>query len=84
MKLEMIPLDKIQPHPDNPRLSLREDVVESLALRMKEHGFLECHALLVRSLNGTYQVSAGHHRLEAAKRAGLKVAPCWIRQPPHA
>lgn len=80
MKIELIPLDKIQSHPDNPRLSLRADVVEFLASRMKECGFPECHALLVRPLDGSYQVAAGHHRLEAAKRAGLKTVPCWVKE----
>lgn len=80
MKLESIPLDKIQPHPDNPRLSLREDIVEALARQIEEHGFADCHALLVRPLNGFYQVAAGHHRLEAAKRAGLEKVPCWVKE----
>ncbi|MCL6559146.1 MAG: ParB/RepB/Spo0J family partition protein, partial [Firmicutes bacterium] len=80
MELKLIPLDRIQPHPDNPRLSLREDVVESLALRMQEGGFPECHALLVRTLGNSYQVVAGHHRLEAAKRAELGAVPCWVRE----
>ena len=80
MKLEPIPIDKIKPHPDNPRLSLREDVVEALARQIEEQGFADCHALLVRPLNGFYQVAAGHHRLEAAKRAGLEKVPCWVKE----
>ena len=80
MEIKLVPVDKIIPHPDNPRLSLREDVVESLASRMRERGFPECHALLARPLNGSFQVTAGHHRLEAAKRAGLDAVPCWVRE----
>jgi len=80
MELKLIPCEKIQPHPDNPRLTLREDVVKSLVSRMREHGFPECHALLVCPLDGFYQVAAGHHRLEAAKRAGLGAVPCWVQE----
>lgn len=80
MELRLIPVVEIQPHPENPRLSLREDVVESLAQRMRESGFPECHALLVHPWNGGYQIASGHHRLEAAKRAGIDVVPCWVKE----
>lgn len=78
--MQYISVDSISYHPDNPRLSFREDVVESLASFMRENGFPEYHAILVRPLDGSYQVISGHHRLEAAKRAGLREVPCWVKE----
>ncbi len=80
MRLERLSVERILPHPDNPRLFLREDVVEALAARMRESGFPECHAVLVRPWNGAYQLAAGHHRVEAARRAGLETVPCWVKE----
>lgn len=76
--LKDIEVENLQPHPDNPRLVLREDVVDSIASQVKDGGFSQMHALIVRPVNGHYEILSGHHRVEAAKRAKLKVVPCWI------
>jgi ParB/RepB/Spo0J family partition protein len=47
---------------------------------MKERGFDEAHAIIVRPLSGGgYQIVSGHRRVQAAKRAGLTTIPCWQR-----
>lgn len=80
-KLKTIPIDKLQPHPDNPRLVMREDVVEGIVAQLKASGvFNEKHALNVRPLNGHYQIISGHTRHESAKRAEVKEVPCWVEE----
>jgi ParB/RepB/Spo0J family partition protein len=79
--LQQIDVNEIDPHPDNPRLFLREDVIEGIKAQLQETGrFDPAHALLVRPVNGRYQIVRGHHRLEAAKRAGLESVSCWVRE----
>jgi DNA modification methylase len=77
--LQRIPIDQLHPHPDNPRLVLREDVVASITAQLEDAGeFADKHALLVRPVNGHYQILSGHTRTEAAKRAQLVEVPCWV------
>jgi ParB/RepB/Spo0J family partition protein len=77
-----IALTALLPHPQNPRLTTRHDVVEQIAAQIKaQGGFDPAHALLVRPLpeGETYQIIAGHHRLLAAQDAELETVPCWVR-----
>jgi ParB/RepB/Spo0J family partition protein len=64
-------------HPRNPRLGLREDIVAGLVAQMRAAGVYDrSHAITVRvKADGRYEILAGHHRVEAAKRAGL--ADVW-------
>lgn len=73
-----IALADLQPHPENPRIEPRLDVVESLAQRMIG-GMDPSHALIVRPLNGAYQIISGHHRALAAGQVALSEVPCWVR-----
>lgn len=75
-----LPLDTLHAHPDNPRLQLREDVIDRLAAEIAVSGFGPEHALLVRPVDGGHQIISGHHRAEAARRAGLETAPAWVKE----
>ncbi|MGI5274742.1 DNA methyltransferase [Nonomuraea sp. CA-218870] len=77
--VQSLPVGKLVNHPDNPRLQLREDVIERLVAEMKASGFGPEHAILVRPHSGEYQIISGHHRAEAAKRAGLAEVPAWVK-----
>lgn len=93
-QLKMIALAELVPHPDNPRLQMREDVVERIAAQIRATGtFAPEHALLVwvtyQAMPGLartapayerYTIVSGHHRTEAAKRAGLAEVPCWVKE----
>lgn len=80
-ELKQIPIEKLQPHPDNPRLVLREDVIEGIVAQLKESSvFSEMHAPIVRPVNGHYQIISGHTRHESAKRAQIKIVPCWVEE----
>lgn len=78
--LQDIPLDQLHPHPDNPRIGLRVDVVERLAAEITANGFGREHAVLARPYSGGWQIVSGHHRAEAAKQAGLVEVPAWVRE----
>lgn len=75
-----LPIGKLMAHPDNPRLQMREDVLERLSAEIERNGFGREHALLVRPKGGAYQIVSGHHRAEAAERLGLDELPCWVRE----
>src|SRR5262245_33407309 len=80
-ELKHIPIDQLKPHPDNPRLVLREEVIDGIVAQLKESGeFSEMHAPIVRPLNGHYQILSGHTRREAALRAELETVPCWVEE----
>ena len=75
---QVIALEKLADHPQNPRISLRDDVVAAIAANL-EGGFDPAHSLIVRPAGDGYQVLSGHHRKAAAIKAGLAEVPCWVR-----
>src|SRR5262249_24378320 len=52
--------------------------IDELAEDVRQHGIL--NPLLVRPVNGSYEILAGHRRYQAAERAGLDTAPVRILQ----
>jgi len=75
-----VPLSQLQPHPDNPRIEPRQEVVDQIA-SMISGEFDSAHALIVRPLgSGQFQIVSGHHRVLAAQKAGLDHVPCWVRE----
>lgn len=76
--IQNISIDKLHPHPDNPRKDLGD--LSELAESIKAQGILQ--NLTVVELDkyepGYYRIVIGHRRYEAAKRAGLKELPCVI------
>lgn len=79
-ELVHVPLAQLTTHPNNPRLVMREDVIASISGQISEHGFSVAHGLLVRAVNGGFQIISGHHRKEAAQRAGLDAVPCFVEE----
>jgi ParB/RepB/Spo0J family partition protein len=75
----LLPLDQVEPHPDNPRIVRRDDVIDLIAAEITRSGFGTEHAILVRPLGERYQVVSGHNRREAALKAGIGQVPAWVR-----
>ena len=75
-----IPLDRITPNPDQPRMTFDEEALAELAASIKEHGVLQ--PVLVRPTGELqrYQLVAGERRWRAARLAGLTEIPALIEQ----
>ncbi len=75
--IRVIPLDRIEPNPQQPRLAFNEETLQELANSVTEHGVLQ--PILVRPLEGgRYQLIAGERRWRASKIAGLDTIPALI------
>jgi len=74
----MISLSEIDPNPGQPRQAVGD--LSELVASIREKGVLE--PLLVRPLNGRFQIIAGERRFRAAHDAGLAEVPCIVRRPP--
>jgi ParB family chromosome partitioning protein len=75
--LQQVPIDLIVPNPFQPRSTFPEDTIRELADSIRSSGLLQ--PILVRRVDGKYQVVAGERRLRAAKLAGLQAVPAVVR-----
>ena len=67
------------PNPKNPRRDFDEAALQELAASLKQFDIVQ--PLTVSKLgNGKYQLVAGERSLRAAKIAGLKDVPAYVRQ----
>jgi ParB family chromosome partitioning protein len=71
-------IDRIAPHPHQPRRHMDDTGLEELAASIREHGVLQ-PVLVTETLDG-YQLIAGERRVRAARIAGLERIPALIRQ----
>ncbi|HSK53196.1 MAG TPA: ParB/RepB/Spo0J family partition protein [Clostridia bacterium] len=77
--VRLVPVDRIDPNPQQPRLAFNEDTLNELAASVREHGVLQ--PILVRPLEGNrYQLIAGERRWRASKLAGLETIPALIEE----
>ena len=75
----LVPVDRIEANPDQPRQTWDEAAMDDLAASIREHGVLQ--PVLVRPREGgRYQLVAGKRRWRAAKRAGLQTVPAMIEE----
>ena len=63
----LIPIEDIEPNPDQPRQALGD--LSELTASIREKGILE--PILVRPVGGRFQIIAGERRYRAAVEAGL-------------
>lgn len=74
-----VPVDAIEPNPDQPRRTFEPESLEELALSIGALGVLQ-PLLLQRRPGGRFELVAGERRLRAARRAGLERVPAVIVQ----
>ncbi len=74
-----IALTDIVPNPRQPRQDFDQKAIEDLAQSMRQHDIIQ--PLTVTPLsNGKYKLIAGERRWSAAKLAGLKDVPAYVRE----
>ena len=75
--LKILPLQKVEPNPNQPRRDFDPEALEALSESIAQHGVLQ--PLTVRELeNGYYQIIAGERRWRAARLAGLREIPAIV------
>jgi len=79
MKDEVVQLylDDIIPNRFQPREVFDEKALKELAVSIKEHGVIQ--PIIVRNVNGKYEIIAGERRYKASALAGLTKIPAIIR-----
>lgn len=74
-----IPVDHIEPNPKQPRRDFDEQSLQELAQSIKLHDIIQ--PITIAKLHGNkYRLIAGERRWRAAKIAGVKDIPAYIRQ----
>ena len=77
--INRIPVDEIESNPKQPRHDFDEQALQELAASIKLHDIVQ--PITVSKLpSGKYRLIAGERRWRAAKMAGLKDIPAYIRQ----
>ncbi|HYH03501.1 MAG TPA: ParB/RepB/Spo0J family partition protein [Bacillota bacterium] len=71
-------INSIAPNPYQPRREFSNEKLAELSESIKTHGIIQ--PLVVRQIDGQYQLIAGERRLRAAKLAGLSVVPVVIKE----
>lgn len=72
-----IPIDKIEPNPNQPRKEFDQTALEELAQSIKESGVIV--PITVKKEENKYILIAGERRYRASKIAGLKEIPAYIK-----
>ena len=70
----MIPLDKLDPNPEQPRVDFGD--LTELTASIAEKGVLEPLLVKPNRLTGRWMIIAGERRFRSAQKAGLKEVPC--------
>jgi ParB/RepB/Spo0J family partition protein len=77
--VRIVPIDHIEPNPQQPRLAFNQETLDELAASIREHGVLQ--PILVRPVGpNTYQLIAGERRWRASRLAGLDSIPALIEE----
>ncbi len=74
----MCPVDQITRNPYQPRIRFDQEELDKLAASIREQGILQ--PLLVRTVNGSYELIAGERRLRAAKVVNKTHVPVIIKE----
>jgi ParB family chromosome partitioning protein len=72
-----VAIDSIVPNRHQPRVHFDDESLAELAASIREIGVLQ--PVLIRPIDGGYELLAGERRWRAARRAGLSVIPALIR-----
>lgn len=73
-----IDIKQIRPNRLNPRLEVNIERLNELATSIREVGLLE--PIIVRPVNGEFEVVVGERRYRASQQAGLQKVPAIVRE----
>lgn len=76
--VQQVPVAQLRASPFQPRLKMDEAALAELAASVAEKGVLQ--PILVRPVDGGYEIVAGERRFRAAKQAGLITVPAVVRE----
>ncbi|MFI5225864.1 MAG: ParB/RepB/Spo0J family partition protein [Candidatus Limnocylindrales bacterium] len=72
-----IPLDRIEPNPEQPRVTFVQETIDELAASIRERGVLQ--PILVRPHGPSrFQIVAGERRWRASRLAGVETIPALV------
>ncbi len=75
--IRRLPISQIRANPSQPRRRFDQAALDELAASVREHGVLQ--PILVRPLDGGYEIVAGERRWRAAQAAQLHDMPALVR-----
>ncbi len=73
-----VPIDQVVPSPLQPRTHFVESPLDELVESIRQHGIIQ--PLIVRKVDGKYELIAGERRWRASKKLGLKTVPVIERE----
>ena len=76
--IKELPVEKVIPNPEQPRMTFHEETLQELAASIREHGVLQ--PILGRPAGEEYQIIAGERRWRASKLAGKETIPAIIER----
>jgi ParB family chromosome partitioning protein len=76
-----IDTDLLRPNKFQPRTTIDEGKIEELSRSIKANGIIQ--PIVVRKVDGNYEIVAGERRWRAAQRAGLLKVPVVVRDIPE-
>ena len=78
-----IPIDRINPNPNQPRERFDETKLRELSESIEKHGLAQPILLSQSNGSGEYEIIAGERRFRACKMAGLKEIWAVVRNAPE-
>ncbi len=75
---QVVPIEKVQPNPEQPRQRFAKDALAELAASIKEKGIIQ--PLIVREKGDGFEIVAGERRWRAAQQAQLHEVPVIVRE----
>ncbi len=76
-RVQQVRLDLIVPSPLQPRIEFKQDQLKELIDSIRERGIIQ--PLIVRRVQGLYELIAGERRWRASREVGLAEAPVIVR-----
>lgn len=77
LDVQVIAIERIRPNPDQPRRLFKQEALEELAASLREKGILQ--PLILREIEGGYEIVAGERRWRAAQLAQLHQVPALVK-----